>query len=444
MNNQRNLVLSFICFLLFLVLGSYFWTAIGMGISLYYFMKVIDDMGERIPIVDLMTAMAALQWIVGPFIDYHNETTHYKYHMYVSEETYMNFVVPAVILFRVGTIIYKDRINLEELAQRVNKLLTSHPRLPYFLITIGLLIPYLSPLLPASLKFIFFLLSNTKYIGAIYLIFSKRSDRWLIFSATMAFTALASLAAGMFHDLLLWAMLTFTFVSRELKLSFSSKLLYALAGIFLAITIQSVKAQYRDMVWYKGYGGNKLVLFLNLASTQWASGTIFTPTSETDMNVRLNQGWIISAIMNHVPEKQPYVNGSTISEGIESSLLPRFLSPGKKRAGGQENFRKFTGLDLGENTSMGISLVGEGWANYGYWGGLLFMFLWGLFISWFWSKLINLSGTFPTLLVWSPILFLQVVKAETEFVVVLNHLIKSTMLIFGLLWFIRQQWGIRI
>ncbi len=444
MNKKLILSLSVFCSIVFLVSGNLLWTSIGLGATLYYVLRVVDNMGEQIPIIDLMTAMAALQWILGPFIDYHNDAYHYKYHMYVDEEIYMSFVVPAVLLFRLGAKIYKDRIDLREMAERVNILLSQYPRLPYILVIGGIIIPYLSFLIPASLSFVFFLLSNAKYIGAIYLIFSPSKNKWLVFGITMSLTAAASLAAGMFHDLLLWALLTFTFISRELKLKFGSKLIYAIIGILLATTIQSVKGQYREIVWSGQYQGSKFSLFMSLAVSQWSNGSIFTPNSEEDMNVRLNQGWIISAIMNHVPESQPFVNGATISEAITASLLPRIIAPNKKKAGGQENFEKFTGLELGENTSMGISLVGEGWANYGYWGGLIFMFCWGLFISWFWQKLINLSSIYPTLLVWSPILFLQVVKAETEFVVVLNHLLKASIVVFGLLWFIKRQWGIRI
>ena len=74
----------------------------------------------------------------------------------------------------------------------------------------------------------------------------------------------------------------------------------------------------------------------------------------------------------------------------------------------------------------------------------MFLFGWGVFIGWFWQKIIHLSEIFPTLLIWSPILFLQTIKAETELVVVLNHLIKASALVFGLLWFVKKQWGIRI
>ncbi|MBI9061932.1 MAG: hypothetical protein JEZ14_08070 [Marinilabiliaceae bacterium] len=444
MPNQNNILFSGILALIFLVTGTYFWSAIGLGLALFYFLRVIDGMGQRIPIVDLMTAMSALQWIVGPYIDYVNEAHHYKYHMYVDESTYMSFVVPAILAFRAGTLLFKDHSNLDDIGQRVSNLLDNYPKLPYVFIVGGLIIPSFSSFLPASLRFIFYLLANVKYIGVIYLLFSDKPNRWLIFWVTMGFTAVASIAAGMFHDLLLWAMLSFTFVAREMQLSFIKKLSVAIAGIFLAMTIQSVKAEYRNMVWKQGYTGNKTALFLGLATQQWSSGSIINPSGEEDMNVRLNQGWIISAVMNHVPQKEPFANGNTIWEGVESSLLPRFLAPNKKKAGGQENFRRYTGLSLGDNTSMGISIIGEGYANYGRSGGILFMFLWGLFIGWFWKKLWDVSNSFPTILIWSPILFLQVVKAETEFAVVLNHLTKASMLVFGLLWFIKRQWGIRI
>lgn len=423
--------------------GIYGWSALGLAVTGYYVFKVVDNMGKTIPIIDLMTAIAALQWILGPFIDYHNEATHYKYKMYVPEGEYMAYIVPAIIAFRLGTLLYRNYSNLDNIGERVTRLLEVYPKLPYILIAGGLLAPFLSGFFPAALRFVFFLLGNLKYIGIIYLLFSGRSNRWPVFLITMTLTATASIASGMFHDLLLWAMLTFTFVARELHLSLRSKLLFAILGMFFAISIQSVKHQYRQMAW-GGYSGNKTVLFINLVANQWSTGQIATPTSDEEINARLNQGWIISAIMENVPKHQPFAGGSTIIEGITASLLPRIIAPNKKIAGGRENFEKFTGQELSEGTSMGISLAGEGYANYGRWGGILFMFFWGAFISWVWKKLQDWSWFYPTLLIWSPIIFLQVVKAETEFVVVLNHLIKATILVLGLLWFVKRTWNLRI
>jgi hypothetical protein len=297
--------------------------------------------------------------------------------------------------------------------------------------------------LPPAFGFVFYLLANIKYVGIVYLLFTGKPNRWPIFFATFAGTIAVSLASGMFHDLLLWSVMLSTFVANELRLNTMLKIGLAVVGITLAITIQSVKGQYRDFL-ANGYPGNKIALFWGLAANQWQSGRIVNPEGDTDMNVRLNQGWIISAIMHHTPEKQPFASGETISDAITSSLLPRFLAPDKAKAGGRENYRKYTGLQISEGTSMGISLAGEGWANYGYWGGIMFMLGWGLFVGWLWKKIHALSAYYPTIIIWSPIIFLQVVKAETEFVVVLNHMLKASFLILMLLWFVKRQWGIRI
>ena len=450
MPNSDNKKENFLIWMIPLTIFFYFWgtgnlwSAIGVSFSIYIVFKVIDQMGEKIPIIDLMVALAGLQWIVGPYIDYINNFDHEKYRMYVDEPTYMSYIVPAVLAFWGGTRLFRNNQSLYDVGERVNQLLISFPKLPYLLIVLGFVVPYLSGLFPSDFSFVFFLLANLKYIGVIYLLFSGSKNRWMVFVGTMVFTAITSIAAGMFHDLLLWAMLSFTFVAHELKMTTFQKILIAIAGMFLAITIQSVKQEYRAIVWDEGYAGNKTALFINLAAQQWRTGKVVTPTSDAEMNVRLNQGWIISSVMNHVPDYEPFAYGNTISEGITASLLPRIIYPEKKRAGGQENFRKYTGQDINEGTSMGISLAGEGYANFGKTGGIIFMFLWGVFISWFWKKLHDWSFYYPTALIWSPIIFLQVVKAETEFVVVLNHLIKASILVFGLLWFIKRAWGIRI
>lgn len=438
--NFVNIIISMLTGMLLWMSGMLFITALGLGFTLYVFMKLLMEMGNSIPIIELMASLAALQWILGPVLEYSREFEHYRYRMYVDELTYMSFVVPAVVAFWVGANIFPVRSTLDNLKQSIASLLDRYPVFPYALVGLGIALPLLSNLFPPSLRFVFFLLSNIKYVGAIYLIHSTHRFKWHIFIGVMMLLVSASLASGMFHDLLLWSMLLFTFLAKELKLNFFAKLTFAVIGILFAMTLQSVKTEYRAVTWGQNYQGNRVQLFLSIVGEQWSTGAIFTPDSELNMNVRLNQGWIISAIMYNVPQQVPFANGETIKEGIEASLLPRFIAPNKPIAGGRENFRRFTGLNISDGTSMGISIAGEGYANFGWSGGIFFMFVWGLFISWFWRFLERMSRFFPTLLVWSPILFLQVVKAETEFVVVLNHLIKATIVVFGMIWMIRSVW----
>lgn len=422
----------------------YFWSAFGLIASALFFWDFARKSGEIIPIPELMVLLAALQWVVGPFIDYHNEFEHYKYKMYVSEEVYMSFAVPVILAFKLGLSVFYKEIRLVHLKESINQLLSHHRSLPYSLVAIGILTPIARELFPPGLAFVFFLLGQVKYIGALYFILSGHPFRWIIFSGLMIISALSSIASGMFHDLLLWSVLTMTFVFHELKITFWLKLIILIIGSFFIITIQSVKHQYRTMSPSLSGSFAKTSLFISLASNEWREGKITTPSDDGEINVRLNQGWIISKVMAHVPAYEPHAEGQTISDALEAAFLPRIIAPNKKTAGGVENFKKYTGLPLGEHTSMGISLAGEGWANFGYFGGILFVFFWGLFVSWFWKKLSDWSYFYPTLLVWSPILFLQTVKAETELVVVLNHLIKSSIVVFALLYYFQRFRKIRI
>jgi hypothetical protein len=439
-SNYLNILVSALFGMLLWMSGVLFITALGLGFTLYVFVKLLMEMGRTIPIVELMASLASLQWILGPFLEYGREIEHYRYRMYVDELTYMSFVVPAIVAFWVGANLFQTHTNLDDLKRSITRLLDKYPLFPYVLIVLGIVIPLLSGLLPSSLRFVFFLLSNMKYIGVIYLLHSTHRFRWHIFIGVSMFLVSASLATGFFHDLLLWSMLLFTFLAKELRLNFGMKVLAAVVGIVFAMTLQAVKGEYRAMTWGQSYQGSKVRLFFSIVGEQWATGAVFMPESDVSMNVRLNQGWIISSIMYNVPALEPFANGRTIKEGVVGSLVPRIFAPNKPIAGGRENFRKFTGLNISEGTSMGISIAGEGYANFGWAGGILFMFLWGLFINWFWRFLERMSRFFPTLLVWSPILFLQVIKAETEFGVVLNHLIKATVVVFGVVWIIRTFW----
>lgn len=443
MNPFRTLVAVSIFLALFLfIIGEQFWTAVGLGFTLFIFMKLMMDMGKKIPVIELMTTLAALQWVLGPFVEYNKEQHHYKYFMYVPEATYMGYIVPAILVFWFGANIFRNRITLEQCNLEVKALLKEYSLFPYAIIAVGVLVPYLASLFPPSLGFVFYLLSTLKFIGVIYLIQSGSIYRWPIFWGLMLITVLSSIGAGMFHDLLLWGMLLFTFLSKEWKLRMPGKLAFAIFAVLIAITIQGVKLEFRDRVWNGEYQGTKVGLFLRLTADEWRTGEIFMPSYDIDMNVRLNQGWIISAVMYNVPTYTPHANGRTIQEGITSSIIPRIFAPNKRKAGGREYFRQFTGLSINEGTSMGISMVGEGWANFGYIGGIVFMFFWGVAIGWFWKFMERLNRIFPTLLIWSPMLFLQVVKAETEFGIVLNHLIKSSVVVIGLVMLIKWIWGL--
>jgi hypothetical protein len=154
---------------------------------------------------------------------------------------------------------------------------------------------------------------------------------------------------------------------------------------------------------------------------------LFQAGTMQNLGARLNQGWIIARIMEHMPDKLQFVRGETVQTALMAALLPRILAPNKAQAGGRANFERFTGTPLPETTSMDISLAGEGYANFGVMGGCAFIFLVSLFYNLLIIKIISISKNHPSLILWIPFLFFQVMKAETDFATVFNYITKAVL-----------------
>ncbi len=424
------------------------WSFIGLALCVFTFLVYIDRLGTTIPVLELMLFISAIQWIFGAHQSFNFEHQHYRYFMYVERETYMSVVVPGFLFFLVGVLLFKSKLDIEEVNRQMEKFVISNPKAPIILVGIGFLSPIFGRFTPGSLAFVFYLLGNLKFIGAALWLFQPASSRkWLATGTIFLLTLISSIQAGMFHNLLLWIALLFSFIVLRTKMSVKRRFILISAGFLMAFIIQSVKAEFR-MYLREGLlmGQTPTEVFFDLVDDRFNRLEDLFGNDEymAEMNVRLNQGWIISAIIENMPEKEPFVDGETIFEAFTASLLPRFLSPNKKIAGGRENFMRFTGLQLGERTSMGTSVIGEAYANFGKVGSWVFMLFWGLFLSMGFKKIVSIGKTQPLIYVFIPLIFLQVVKAETELYVVLNHFVKSLILVIGLLWGFKKYFGWRI
>lgn len=447
-NAMKYASLAGIATFLILSLGFDFWTSVGLGFCAFIFAVYILRLGKTLPILELIVLISALQWVFGAHQAYLFDVKHFKYFMYVEREQYMGIVVPGLLAFALGLALLNPRYDFERINRSLGKLMAARPNYPVYLILIGFVAPIIGAYLPPAMRFIFFLLGNFKFIGAALWLFQPGSKRsWWATVLLMLLTFIGSVQSGMFHDLLLWGALMLSFVAYKVKFRIFTKVAFISAGFLLAFIIQSVKFEYREIIFEGNLSGRtKTDVFFSLVSDRLSRlGGLFSDEAYmSEMNVRLNQGWIISAIINNVPDNEPYANGETIVEAFKASALPRFLAPDKKLAGGRENFTRFTGLELLTTTSMGTSAIGEAYANFGKVGSWIFMFLWGLFISWGFSKLIQYGIKHPVMFVFIPLIFLQVIKAETETYVVLNHFVKSSILVFAFLWFARRflKWQI--
>ena len=413
------------------------WTYIGIAFVIFIAYTFIKRLGKGLPVLELMLLIAGLQWVIGPVIEYAAPSMHYKYYMYVNQPDYMSYVVPAYIIFSVVVLwMIKKTVNFQFNLER----LKFYSNYGLIIFIIGVVFDIFGGFLPGALSFFAFIVANFKFVGAIILYYSENKKLKKVFYFALFYLLVVSVFKALFHDFILWSVFFYMFYAIKNRPSISKIGLTIIIGVLAASTLQTIKSAYREQIW-NNYSGNKLELFVSLMFNAFLVDE--TTNDELDdgvsSNVRLNQGWIISAVIDNVPSNENYFDGATIKEAVFSSLLPRFLNPSKAEAGGQENFKKFTGLLLGEGTSMGISIIGEAYGNFAVSGGIFFMGIWGLFLGKIWRFLVNKIRENIVFIAFIPLIFLQVIKAETELVVVLNHLIKSMIVVFLFLWFAKKN-----
>ena len=430
----RLIALGFLIFTYLEVFTDlYFMSGLGIALFTGVATKFIQDLGKRIEIRDLISFMSVMQWIIGPVLAYDLLPYDKLYYMAVPEQVYMNFVVPVCYFMVLGLYLpLKDeRIVNEDDIHRMKAYLAEHPYLGFIFAGIGLAAGFAGKSLPSSLTFLVFLITNIQYVGMYMILFSDSKFKWFIFVGIMGLATSAAILQGMFGELLQWLILSLLIIAMVIKIPMWGKVILLSIGLFIIMLVQSTKEEFRMATWYASSTKSNTEIYKEIIKSRLSSPSrLFEAGTMGNMAARLNQGWIIARIMNYMPEKQPFVRGETIETALYASLLPRFLAPGKAKAGGRANFERFTGTPLPETTSMDISLVGEGYANFGILGGMVFIFIVSLLYNWVIVKVVAISKNHPTLILWLPLLFFQVMKAETDFATVFNYLIKASIVTF--------------
>jgi hypothetical protein len=152
--------------------------------------------------------------------------------------------------------------------------------------------------------------------------------------------------------------------------------------------------------------------------------------------LRLNQGWHIEQVMNHVPSVVRFSHGLEILDDIINSVLPRILMPSKKTVSNKEKFMYYTGRQLNEDTAMTIGVFGDAYINFGSWG-FIFLFFVGYFFM-YGIKLFIKNFVFVNAshILWLPFFLHYFIRAGNDFYMVINSIIKGIMffLIINFIW----------
>ena len=165
----------------------------------------------------------------------------------------------------------------------------------------------------------------------------------------------------------------------------------------------------------------------------------FSAASIAHSNIRINQGYIVTHVMETVPEKVPFEDGSEMMEIVRAAVLPRILAPDKLRAGDRGIFMKYSGMVLLPGTSMALSSLGDAYVNFGTFGGAIFMFFYGLLFSEVLNAFYKNSFDYPIVILFVPLVFYYPIRPDCELQTIMGHLVKSCFLLFVVV----QIWKIK-
>lgn len=407
---------------------------------------ILDKLGKGIVLREMIVLHAVAVCLIAPIIGYevYNQQNYlariFIKYMRVPKAEYFGFVLPAISAFTLAVCwpIKKNKYIIDEglffkhLLNEIRKRLLFSRFAGIILMLVGIGMFYARNYLPLELKFVASLFFSSCFAGVLYVFYSTsfRYKKYLLllFGFFIVWTAVQS---GVFTVIAYMGITIFSFffIGRTYKLW--KKVLVCAVCIFVLFLIQNIKSTFRDVTWRQNYTGSKTSLFNDIAVDKLTHlDDLVNVNALFPVYTRVNQGFNISLVMSRIPAVKDFDNGSRLALVAASSLVPRFLWPDKPEAGGKESMLYFTGVNI-IGWSTNVSPIGEAYGSFGVAGGILFMFLLGVFIRWAYKKVFTIAGKTPLIILWIPVLFFQVTYSmETDTLQILNSLFKSALFVY--------------
>lgn len=436
----------------FLVARWYSFISWWIGASVFTFVLVAAHLAYAarliIPLPHLGIFIALLQYILAPWLNFYFP---------LGEEqeiggrlpAYLDYAAPAVVALAVGWLLPLLRMpRLGTTGRSVSKtLLVMSDTLLWGGITFAFLRRIID--MP-SIAFALLLLANLRYAGLFARMIAGGSGWSWRALLLLGLEVTVSARGAMFHDLLLWCAWTFvvwTYSRKPKRLTIAAVLL---TGVILLPALQVSKIQLRtsdpgDEVITRDTSSDQLTIgrtaewlsYLGDAVVQTGSFSL-EPDSIAEIAARFNQGWIVNRIMTFVPQYEPYAEGETIRAAVVSALIPRVFVAEKLTTGGSEAMQRFSGMQTTENTSMGMGVLGEMYANFGGIGGVIGCFIYGCAFGLLFRFFCVRAMVNPSWWALVPYVFYAAIKMEDNMDFVVNWTAKSLVVIAPLIFFIPE------
>jgi hypothetical protein len=129
------------------------------------------------------------------------------------------------------------------------------------------------------------------------------------------------------------------------------------------------------------------------------------------------------------------------SKELLGVILPRFIYSEKATVGDNKKFRYLTGIPLATSVTMNVGILGDGYGNFGYIGGILFCFGFGLFLNLVMGYCFLLSLRIKTVLFWMPLILFYVMRAGNEFYIITNWTVKVALVVISYYYISKRVFG---
>ncbi len=426
----------FFCFFMvsFLFFRNYgIWLVIGLAFSGFTIGHLCLMSDKCVALLPLAVSVACLQWIFAPLLTYIFPPTLPVFSMSIPSHQYFSYVVPATIamwfgmsLFFGGSIL-RARGEGESLRFSKNEILFLD-----VLIIIGILFVHFSQYLPLQgLSFLYYILALLRFTAVFMMIFGKVKG-WAL-RAIVVYLDLFfwTSQGGVFYELVLWGGYFMIALAHLKKWKFRFLVFFLVAMLVLSV-INFAKNEFRKRLEIRRLNSIQRTALLGelmaKAVIEMGQGNQTRYQSFGDQFVRYNQGWIVSRAMAYVPTFEPYAKGETVYSAVLGALVPRLAWGEKSRASSREFFSRFTGYPL-PNASLALGVVGEMYVNFSRGGGILAMFIYGLFIGLVFRGFSGLAAKNSLWWALAPVVLLVCIEAEWNLSDILNHVTKALIVI---------------
>lgn len=403
----------------------------------------LDKLGKGIVLREIIALYNVFIYLSVPLFGYifymnnsHLSSIFLRY-MRVSEEVYFDLALPSISAFvfvlcwPLSQANSDEGASLESTLARAKMMLTDKKAVGVSLLIIGVLISLGITYLPESLQYFFTLFYMSSFAGLLYIYFSESFPlKKVILTGFALFIFLSAIGNGMFTIVVYMGMTIFSFFFIGKKYKLLTKVsIFALLAVVL-IVVQTAKPQYRRSV-LRYDKENKLGEFFKIAAKQMGDlDNLLQPNSLFFVYYRTNQGFYVTLVQKYIPTVKPHDNGEKVFKVIISAFIPRFLWPDKPKAGGIENMKYYTGLQIsGYTTNVGP--LGEAYGSFGSKGAIFFMIGLALFIRFSYRMVFYIGRSLPLMIFWIPVLFYEVsYSGENDTLQVLNSIVKAAVFIF--------------